>query len=428
MNADLLRDADAERAVLGALLLAPRRVAELTITASDFDQAVGNDRVFAALQTVIDRDGTADELMVLQQLRSTSQLDKIGYGDNRGALYLHHLVATVPTASNLSYYAQQVRATAIRRRVASIGEELQRAAVAPDMDDALDGAAQLLVHLQLTVDEPAADAPIAGLSPLEAFVDEPGADYEWVIPGVMERADRVIIIASEGAGKSTWSRQVAVTLASGLHPFEPNIRIPPKRTLLVDLENPPDMVRRKTRHLVQRARDLGVWSDGRAFRWTKPAGLDLRRHGDQQLFDRVLNEVRPDLVCLGPLYKAFLPHGDSWEQAASELAAVLDRARERHGVAFWLEHHMPKEQAGSRSLVPFGSGLWQRWPEFGFALKRHDAQDPGWLDLVTFRGSRDERCWPTGIERSSRWPWKSVWSPEAQAELDAYALKGRTEQ
>jgi len=71
-------------------------------------------------------------------------------------------------------------------------------------------------------------------------------------------------------------------------------------------------------------------------------------------------------------------------------------------------------QGGSqRDLRPLGSGVWQRWPEFGISL-RADPENRGELKVGRFRGDRDERQWPMRLTRPAwgepwRWPWKAVY-------------------
>lgn len=54
---------------------------------------------------------------------------------------------------------------------------------------------------------------------LDQFLAEPEPDYDWLIPDILERGDRVILTGGEGAGKSTLLRQIGVQCASGIHPF-----------------------------------------------------------------------------------------------------------------------------------------------------------------------------------------------------------------
>lgn len=419
MTTDPRRDDDAEQAVLGALLLHPPAVERAgTLGAEDFFHAK-HAKIFTAIRAVVDAaDSSAvDHLNVMEELQRSGDLARVGAGP-----YLHELIQSCPTTAQVPYYARRVQEAALRRRVARIGEKLAEVSAGADLDDALTHAAELLVDLEVSVETNfERSAPIEGLSTVAEFVDAPSEDYDWVIPGVLERMDRVIVVASEGAGKSTLARQVAIMLAAGIHPFDPGQAIPAMRTLIVDLENPPALVRRKLRRITDPARQTSTWRDQNAFRWTRPGGLNLRRHSDQRLFDRVLSETRPALVALGPLYKAFVDDGARSEQTASELSAFLDRMREKHRVAYWLEAHAPLDQMGQRSLRPMGSGLWSRWPEFGLALRkanRHLSDSP--MVVEYFRGNRDERTWPLMLKRGNRWPWIAVSDPvEADAVLKA---------
>ena len=48
------------------------------------------------------------------------------------------------------------------------------------------------------------------------IVDPPN---DWVIPGILERGDRLIWTGVEGLGKTVMTRQLAVAAAAGIHPF-----------------------------------------------------------------------------------------------------------------------------------------------------------------------------------------------------------------
>ena len=84
------------------------------------------------------------------------------------------------------------------------------------------------------------------------FIKESSSDkYEWVIPGLLERGERVIVVAAEGVGKTMLARQIALCSSSGVHPFtfQP---MKPVVTLTVDLENPERIIRRMSTSIVNR--------------------------------------------------------------------------------------------------------------------------------------------------------------------------------
>jgi hypothetical protein len=423
---------DAERALLGVLIGAPQLAEPCSIRPGDLDTSHGHPEILSAILAVHERTGSADPVLLVEELRRRDQLSRIGEGGeggaHRGALYLHDLIAAARTPGTVGHFALLVREATLRRQVHEIGAGLVRTATSqPDLDVMLDNASELSLRLGLVVDEPVdGDAPIPGLGLVSDFVNEPSPPHSWVIPGMLERADRVMLIAGEGVGKSMIARQVCTLLAAGRHPFMPKVAIRARRTLLVDLENPIDLVRRSLRHIVGQVWAEGVDVGDRAWRWNRPGGMDLRSPADRSLLGRVIEHTRPDLVAIGPAYKAFGARpGDTHESGPAEFGAAIDHLRERYGCAFWIEHHTPKgDGTGSRRGDPIGSSYWMRWPEFGLTLRQprdgrgHLTEEPNVYVLDRFRGDRDVRCWPDRLVKGvSRFPWTADYDPDNKADL-----------
>ncbi len=247
-------------------------------------------------------------------------------------------------------------------------------------------------------DSPDDDGPLAGrgvveLSELLARDDPP---YDWVVPNLIERTDRVILTGGEGGGKSTFLRQTGVKLAAGIHPFtdEP---IDPVRVFMLDLENSERQSRRKFNALYLVAGDRYKPFPGLHIRCV-PEGINLMGDGvGAQVLDLV-REVKPDVLITGPLYK--LADGDPTEERpAKAVATWLDRIRVDVGCALLIEAHTPHAaNGGKRPERPYGASLWLRWPEFGLYLSPEG-------HLRHWRGARDEREWPVALRRGGDWPW-----------------------
>ncbi|AJR18465.1 hypothetical protein GUY44_07025 [Pimelobacter simplex] len=109
---------DAERAVLGALLLEPTLIPELRdeLTAADFywpEHAT----VWHAVHDLADTGRTVDAVLVADHLIRTGDIQRIG-----GATYLHDLMQACAIPANAGHYATIVRDTARLRGVATIGQ------------------------------------------------------------------------------------------------------------------------------------------------------------------------------------------------------------------------------------------------------------------------------------------------------------------
>jgi len=241
------------------------------------------------------------------------------------------------------------------------------------------------------------------------FIAESSNDnYEWVIPGLLEKGERVIVVAAEGVGKTMLARQIALCSAAGLHPFtfQP---IRPVITLTVDLENPERIIRRMSTSIVNNAMAKSGVKSIQGHILTKPAGMDLLKAQDRLVLEEAIEKIKPDILVLGPLYKSFVdPGGRTSEAIAVEIAKYLDTLRVVYGCALWLEHHAPLGTTMStRDLRPFGSAVWSRWPEFGISLQPDPtAVTPFVYDVRHFRGARDERPWPLKITRGKRFPFE----------------------
>ncbi|MBN1962857.1 MAG: replicative DNA helicase [Deltaproteobacteria bacterium] len=107
------QDLDAERSVLGAMMLDGGAASEVIslVTADDFYR-VNHARIFEAMQALFERNEPIDEVTTIAQLRHMAQLDVAG-----GASYVAALTESVPTAANAIHYANIVRDNSLSRRL-----------------------------------------------------------------------------------------------------------------------------------------------------------------------------------------------------------------------------------------------------------------------------------------------------------------------
>lgn len=254
---------------------------------------------------------------------------------------------------------------------------------------------------------------------LDAFLgaeDDDEQAYDWLIPGLIERRDRLILTGGEGDGKSTLLRQVGVQAASGVHPFG-GADFEPLRVLLLDLENSERQLRREIRPLRIAA---GKRYAGSFYVEVAGAGLNLLDDDNKAWFVALLAERKPDLLITGPAYK--MVAGDPIEEGPARLVSgMLDRARNEHGCAVLLEAHPPHGANGHRRPErPYGASLWLRWPEFGLHLTSDGRLKP-------WRGARDAtRQWPAALHRGGEWPWTVATRPRdvIWARILAYVEEG----
>ena len=126
----LPRNLEAERAILGSVLLLPEVFDEvaLIIRARDFyDDA--NRIIYEHLLQMHDGGQQIDPMLLVEQLRSADQYETIG-----GAAYLAEVGQQVPTAAHAEYYARIVADKSVLRALIHAGTDILHDAYDPTAD------------------------------------------------------------------------------------------------------------------------------------------------------------------------------------------------------------------------------------------------------------------------------------------------------
>ena len=303
-----------------------------------------------------------------------------------------------PAMFTAPLHARLVHEAARKRALGSYAARLQQAANSPmALTDLMSMARNEFDSLKR---QASVDMPTMTLGDLLEGTD----DYDWLIPGLLEREDRLMLTGSEGGGKTTFFRQVTILSASGINPmtFE---EIEPVRIQVIDCENTERQWRRKVRPLALKARSEGTMNPLESMHLSFPGRIDISSEKWLGAVHRLIDENKPDMLAIGPLYKMARSAMNTDDDVAPVLAA-LDSIRER-GIALLIEAHAGHSlsgEGGQRNLRPRGSSALLGWPEMGFGL-RLDKDDPNTTIIERWRGDRDERTWPEQITRGGDWPW-----------------------
>lgn len=415
-----------EQAVLGSMLLSDHAAVRITgiIGAGDFYRPA-HELIYNAINWVRTNHGKTDAVLVGERLIETGEIVRIG-----GAPYLHTLAEVVPSPASGPAYARAVRGMAVRRRLIEAGLHVAQLGWATDTDNdgnVVSGLAQrAIADLEAVRDYGIGDDAATALD-LHEFLAVEDDEYDWIVPGLLERHDRLVITGQEGLGKSMLLRQMCVMIAAGLHPFTAQ-PIEPKRVMIIDAENSDTQTRRILRPLAAQAKLTGHPIPQGQF-WIEPnvKGIDLAQDRSVSWLLQRLSVVKPDVLMIGPLYK-LAPRALQTDDEAAPVLAALDLVRDQ-GICLLMEAHAGHSVggAGKRDMRPRGSAALMGWPEFGKGLRVSDdaPSAPGRrrADLVAWRGDRDERDWPEVLESGGKWPWSIPW-PGGSAPTNPYAQGG----
>jgi replicative DNA helicase len=216
------QDIPAEQSVLGGMLLSKDAIADVVeaLQGTDFYRPA-HQVIFDCILDLYGRGEPADAITVAAELNRTDQLSKMG-----GAVYLHTLIASTPTAANAGYYAAIVAEQAVLRRLVEAGTRVVQlgygaAGGKGDVDDIVDRAQQEIYDvtekrmsedysrlediLQPTMDELDAIASRGGVS---RGVPTGIRDLDELTNG-LQAGQMIVIAARPGVGKSTLGLDIA---------------------------------------------------------------------------------------------------------------------------------------------------------------------------------------------------------------------------
>ena len=379
-----------------------------SLVSSDF-HSPANAIIYDAIVTLRAQGELSDAVTVVHAIEKSGLLDMIGDPARFIALQ-----ANVPNHTAVRHYAKIVMDHALRRRM--IGEAGKLAAEAYDLTS--DPGAALEMH-QATIAN--MGTTIIDREPddwaIEDFINRPRNQVErWVVHGLIRRRHKVMLVGTEGAGKSWICRYVGLCAAYGIQPFR-HTRQTPVRVLIIDLENPEDALYDSFETILRQVTAVSDVQNATSRLWWRPDGLNLRNRGDVAQLENIIRQRRPDLVCVGPLYASYIAGGGDfgWETAPTEVQAVWKKLMVRYDFGVLFEDHAPQPAAGhKRDMRPYGSVRWRQWPDIGMGLNAVEGRE-GAFTISHWRGSRVATDWPTHIEQgrltNSPWPFVVNWDP-----------------
>lgn len=136
---------DAERALLGAIMLRPEALHDVSVTVfPESFYAEKHRDIYRAILDLFSKGNPIDLLSVSAMLGERGVLEKIG-----GASYLTELISVVPAAGNAQYYGQLVQQKAILRGLIGVADEIAEMGFSnpEDVDAILDTAEKRIYQI-----------------------------------------------------------------------------------------------------------------------------------------------------------------------------------------------------------------------------------------------------------------------------------------
>ncbi len=213
---------EAEMALLGAILLDPERIKDVTniISADDF-YLERNKTVYEAMRTLFNFSRTIEVVTLLDAL------DQAGENTAEMKGYIKLLADSVSTSSNILDYAKIVRDKSTLRKIISVAGEINEMAYAAEGDVAtiLDSAEQKIFDISSSTTVKGfahiSDVILANYAHLQELITNKEAamgvpthfsGIDKLIVG-MHESDLIVVGARPGMGKTAFGLNIAVNVA-----------------------------------------------------------------------------------------------------------------------------------------------------------------------------------------------------------------------
>jgi replicative DNA helicase len=216
------QDLDAERAVLGSMLIDATAADDVALLLRECDFSDrANGLIFAAMLDKLEKGKPCDVGLLCNGLKKSGDLDSIG-----GAEYLASILDGVPTAAHASHYAEIVRSAAVLRELGHAGESIAWDSREPKADaQAVMAQAESRIFAVMdrrtgTEAHKLADVMIEAMATIQARCERRGvtglvtgfADLDAKLGG-MRAGELLILAARPGMGKSALAANIAEAVA-----------------------------------------------------------------------------------------------------------------------------------------------------------------------------------------------------------------------
>lgn len=357
---------EAERNVLGSLLLLQEAKQGIGLTAADFHDDA-HAKVFRAIDSLAaERIPPAMELVV-------DRLKTLGHWESTGSLLLAKISDSVANAAHLDHFAKIVKAKSVQRRARQLGEQLIRHAQNGESPDAL---------LTLITNEA---ATIKGTSDAlqyeritSAELDQGEYKIEYLVDGILVAGQPCILAGPKKALKTSLLVDLGVSLALGgcfLGKFKVNRAV---KVALMSGESGLATLRETAKRVCKAARcklsslDNLIWS-------TDLPQFDSGKHLDA--LERFLIADAIEVLAVDPTYMA-MGGGDAGNLfIQGGLLRGVSEVCQRCGVTLVLVHHTRKGGKADPFAPPELEHIsWSGFQEFArqwILVDRRERYEPG---------------------------------------------------
>lgn len=316
---------EAERAILGAILLEPKAYLEAAghLQAGEF-LLDAHRRIYERMKNLTEQSVPIDLITLTEELDRHKELEAIG-----GAVYVSSLLDGVPDRSSIQHYINIVKDKYLRRMIIRAAEVFKKSAYETPSSEQLLKEGEVAIR---TLTEQHARS--AGSTRINSWLQIPTLErlpqenVSWAVEGIIPAG--VVLWAGESGSYKTW---LSLWLAKAVNEGRDFLgRKTVRRPILyLDRENPLALIRERCSILeIGSSEAFRLWG---SWETDQPPTI-----GDRRLLEIARTE-KPLIV-----FDSFIRFHTADENSATEMGRIMAeiRALANAGAVVILQHHKPK--------------------------------------------------------------------------------------
>lgn len=331
---------EAERAVLGAILLEPTILPQVVegLAAEQFHKD-SHRKIYGAILRLFGRNEAVDALTVAEELRRNGILEEIG-----GQARLATLVEEATVATQLPAYVEIIREKAARRALIRESREISRRCYAESEPvSALINAWLSRLNILITSANGHHRRPEPSVLDATELLCKVFPEHPGPVCGIIERQTINVVGGAPKLGKSALVKGMLLRRAMS-QPWL-GFETTAGRSLLIQAEIPDQQMQVRLRLMLQDV-DQPLPPDALYLLTDRSLRLDTPE-GQQRIRD-VVERLKPDLLVLDPLAR-FMTGDENRTPDMGLVIGFLDELIQRFGLAVIVVHHTKKPGRGDSS-------------------------------------------------------------------------------
>ena len=351
---ELPNNPEAERSVLGAILLNNSAFSQATVLTPDDFFLDSHRRIFAAISDLMKKQVPVELVTLAEELNRRDEMNAIG-----GAGYISSLTDGLPKLTSIEHYVKLIKEKALLRCLIGVCDGIKRRAEdqSEDINCLLESAQSLISSVN-----PGNSTSLIRLVGATEFLQRQAADEQPdLIENLLPSGSQTLWQGRPKVGKSHTLMQLVFDAAAGYQVFD-HFPVPrPIRCCYVELEEPEAETKKRFAAMLRAHNGQGPDKDNLWFLSKHdlykmrllPRELLFKRRSD---FIRAIKDNGVELLVLIALRKLVAGNlGD--QEVAEEVNEALDNISEETGAAILVAHHTRKSPAETAEARGFGSTM-----------------------------------------------------------------------